>query len=64
MPPGQLAVLIDGVADGMLKRRWLGQENITGETFRTALDWLLRGVLEAAPKRREPGAAGADRRGA
>jgi AcrR family transcriptional regulator len=61
MPPGQLAVVIDGLADGMLKRRRLGQENITGETFRTALDWLLRGALEAAAKRRE---SGADRRGA
>ncbi len=64
MPPGQLAVVVDGLADGMLKRRRLGQENITGETFRTVLDWLLRGALEAAPKRREPGAAGADGRSA
>jgi hypothetical protein len=24
--PDQLAVVIDGVEDGMLKRRWLGQE--------------------------------------
>jgi hypothetical protein len=33
MAPGQLAMVIDGVADGTLKRRWLGQEAL-GAAYR------------------------------